>query len=252
MKKRTLTTAISLILCVLYMAAQDIIVTREEKRIEAKITEVSDTEIKYRDANNPDGPLFVMGVDKISTIIYSNGTVKVFEQPQAPAQSGTRPPISAQYQASLNRGQQPQAGGTEMISRYDDYYVMGNERMNEDQYLRFIQQTCPAAYSSYQKGKKLWGMGWGFFGASMACLSAGSVMYSLGRSDGSPGLVIPGSFMIGAGSGFFCASIPCLAVGNVKRRNSHEVYNSSCVRRSSPYSLNVGYGANGVGLAFAW
>ena len=251
MSKRTFTTAISLLLCVLYITAQDIIVTREEKRIEAKITEVSDTEIKYRDANNPDGPLFVMGVDKISTIIYSNGTVKVFEQAQAPAIS-SRPPMSAQYQASLNRGQQTQMGGTEMISRYDEYYIMGNERMNEDQYLRFVQQTCPAAYASYQKGKKLWGMGWGFFAASLACLAGGSTMYSIGRNEGTPGLAIPGAALIGAGSGFFCASIPCMVVGKIRKDNSHEIYNSACVRKSSPYSLNIGYGGNGVGLAFAW
>ena len=60
--------------------AQDIIVTKDSKRIDAKIEEIGTTEIKYRKANNPNGPLFVMLVSEVESIIYENGEVQSFSQ----------------------------------------------------------------------------------------------------------------------------------------------------------------------------
>ena len=60
--------------------AQDIIVTNDAKKIEAKILEVSKTEIKYKEADNLEGPTFVLGVEDINSIIYSNGKVALYNQ----------------------------------------------------------------------------------------------------------------------------------------------------------------------------
>ena len=40
--------------------AQDIIVTKEAKKIDAKILEVSTSEIRYQELDNLDGPTFVL------------------------------------------------------------------------------------------------------------------------------------------------------------------------------------------------
>ena len=58
--------------------AQDIIVTHESERIEAKVYEVSETEVRYKRSDNPDGPIFVMSADKIATIVFENGSVQTF------------------------------------------------------------------------------------------------------------------------------------------------------------------------------
>lgn len=58
--------------------AQDIIVTKDAKKIEAKILEVSKNEIKYKEFNYLDGPTFVLGVEDINTIIYANGKVELY------------------------------------------------------------------------------------------------------------------------------------------------------------------------------
>lgn len=58
--------------------AQDIIVTKESKKIEAKITEVSKSEIKYKKFDYQDGPTFILSTDDIVTIIYANGEVVVY------------------------------------------------------------------------------------------------------------------------------------------------------------------------------
>lgn len=61
--------------------AQDIIVTNDAQKIEAKILEVSRTEIKYKEKSNLNGPTFILETKEISSIIYSNGQVKVYNQP---------------------------------------------------------------------------------------------------------------------------------------------------------------------------
>ena len=58
--------------------AQDVIVTKQSERIDAKIIKVTDAEIEYKQYNNPDGPTFTMSASKIASIIYSNGSVQTF------------------------------------------------------------------------------------------------------------------------------------------------------------------------------
>ena len=68
-----------LLSCMLGAAmAQDIIITTDAKKIEVRITEVSKSEIKYKEADNIDGPVFVLPIEDISTVIYANGKVSVF------------------------------------------------------------------------------------------------------------------------------------------------------------------------------
>ena len=60
--------------------AQDIIVTNDAQKIEAKILEVSKSEIRYKEQDNLDGPTFVLETNEISSIIYSNGKVVLYNQ----------------------------------------------------------------------------------------------------------------------------------------------------------------------------
>ena len=60
--------------------AQDIIVTKDAKKIDAKILEVSTSEIRYKELDNLDGPVFILRADEIVTIIYANGKVVLYNQ----------------------------------------------------------------------------------------------------------------------------------------------------------------------------
>ena len=62
----------------LFVSAQDIIITRDEKKIDAKVLEISETEVKYKEADDLEGPTFVLGIQKIASIVLSSGKVKVF------------------------------------------------------------------------------------------------------------------------------------------------------------------------------
>ena len=82
--KKLIVIACALLASVM-LFAQDIIVTKEAKKIDAKILEVSTSEIRYQELDNLDGPVFVLRTDEIVTIIYANGKVVLFnEAPQEP------------------------------------------------------------------------------------------------------------------------------------------------------------------------
>ena len=78
MKRRFLLLLMSALCVPLF--AWDVIITREGGKIEGKIEEVSEKLIKYHKASNPDGPLFVIELKEIATVIYENGDVQAFEE----------------------------------------------------------------------------------------------------------------------------------------------------------------------------
>ena len=227
-----------------FVSAQDVIITREAKRIEAKIIEVSSTEIKYKEFSNQDGPTFVLNTTEINTIIYKNGSVKVFDEPKQNA------PAYNNGSASTT-----QFNGAP-ITRSDKTYYMGNQQFTEEQYAQFVQKNCTQAFEAYTKGKKLRKTGYQLLASGLPIFGAGVIFYGVGVGVGTAerdesmilGLGIPGAIMMGVGSGLTVASIPCIVVGTIRRNNSHEIYNTNCAR---PVALqfDIKSTGNGIGLA---
>lgn len=95
MKKTFILLMIALMISSLAMA-QDVIVTTDAQKIEAKILEVSKSEIKYKEKGNLNGPTFVLGTEEINSIIYSNGKVVLYNQPAEVEKSQEEIPQPAQ------------------------------------------------------------------------------------------------------------------------------------------------------------
>lgn len=81
MKKLLSIFTISLLSICVY--AQDIIVTIKAQKIDAKILEVSTSEIRYKELDNLDGPTFILRVEEIHSVIYANGKVVLYNQPKS-------------------------------------------------------------------------------------------------------------------------------------------------------------------------
>lgn len=58
--------------------AQDIIVTRDGNEIAASVKEISEKLVKYKKAENLEGPLYTLNKSEIFMIKYENGTKDVF------------------------------------------------------------------------------------------------------------------------------------------------------------------------------
>lgn len=73
--------------------AQDIILTTDAQKIEAKITEVSKSEIRYKEKDYPDGPTFVLATEDVNSIIYANGKVVLYNQNAANPEPQPEQPV---------------------------------------------------------------------------------------------------------------------------------------------------------------
>lgn len=112
--------------------AQDIIVTTDAQKIEAKIIEVSKSEIRYKEKDYPDGPTFVISTDEISSIIYANGKVVLYNQPNTPAPKSDelQPAIDESIaEITLLSGRTITAHIVELRSDHVTYTIDGSERV---------------------------------------------------------------------------------------------------------------------------
>ena len=75
--KKIIATLLGAYMCSIAFAS-DVIITREAKKIDAKISEVGIFVVKYRLANETDGPTYVMPKNKIAAISYENGRVETY------------------------------------------------------------------------------------------------------------------------------------------------------------------------------
>ncbi|MES2590940.1 MAG: hypothetical protein V4608_03560 [Bacteroidota bacterium] len=69
--------------------AQDTLIMKTNAEIVGKITEINQTEIKYKKADNINGPVYVANKWEVSKVKYSNGTTDVFnlEKPLSTSQN---------------------------------------------------------------------------------------------------------------------------------------------------------------------
>ena len=74
--------------------------------------------------NNPKGPLYIMQTTDINTIMYQNGTIKVYDNTRK----------SAPGAAVIPSAQDPNS----LIVKKDNYYFLGEQQMDEAQYVEFI------------------------------------------------------------------------------------------------------------------
>ena len=215
-----------------FVSAQDVIITNDSRKIDAQIIEVSQTEVKYKEKSNPNGPTFVLNTSEINSIIYANGSVSTFNQAQNASQQQ-----SGSYQANG----QLQAGS--FITRSGNSYFYNGKSMSESEYVAFIQNNCYEAWQSHQNGKKLVKNGWTFFGVGLGCFVI-SIPLAF-----APYSIYYDPILWGAGSGFLISSVVCLPIGYSRVHNSHEIFNQQCAKRTAKLELGLQTSQNGLGLA---
>ena len=68
---------------ILSVQAQDLIVLKDGNVIEARITELSPTEIRYRRFEQLSGPIIVIPADQVLSVRYEDGTVDLIDAPKS-------------------------------------------------------------------------------------------------------------------------------------------------------------------------
>ncbi len=246
MKRLTLFLLCATILVTIY--AQDIIVTNNSERINALITEVSETEIRYKKADNPDGPIFVLPTSDISSILYRNGDVQTFAQHdnQAPQETGVMTSTFKSVSASEDLKYIP---GQQLRRMHSNCYYYGNLQMNDAVFREFIRNNCSAAYRQYKTGYNLKMTGSitsflciGGVGAALLGVAAAEKNY-----DKSMKFLIPGTVLLATGVASF---FTFYYVGKKKQDTAYQTFNSQCANSGrTALSLNIGVANNGLGLS---
>lgn len=85
----------------------DIIKLRDGGEIKAVIIEITQSEIKYKRASNPNGPMYTIGKNDVESILYPNGETDVFAQ------------VNLDDESSLQREAKPALDNFELIGLYN-------------------------------------------------------------------------------------------------------------------------------------
>ena len=223
--KRHLAFCILFLMFASTMWAQDIIVTNDAQKIEAKILEVSKTEIKYKEKSNLNGPTYILETKEISSIIYSNGKVVLYNQESTAKDSTPDKPTE------INAEQNKESDATEgtkatytpgRIYRDNGQYLHNDTYISAKEVERILEREDPVAYKEWQKAEGL--------------LIAGGVFDGIGL-----GLAIGGLFTLIqprnyiACLGIECGALVSLGVGLGLTFGSSAHYNKAIDIYNSKY-----------------
>lgn len=212
--------------------AQDLLILKSGKELKVKIVEDGPEIIKYREFEDPSGPLYTIAKSNVASIRYEKGS-KITQEAK------TGEPAKAATDA-LSDGSKTPALTAKKKSVYLDGVIQAPRSV------RLIMEDNPEALASYEKGKRLCSLSTSCaFGVMITSFVFTQRVNKKETSEekiraGMPGLIIDGGFIV--------AAIIMSSSGKSKIRNSVTLYNSA-VNKPVSYKLDLGLQTNGVGLA---
>jgi|SRR5664280_1650084 len=214
--------------------AQDILILKSGKEIKANIIEESTDMVKYREYENPEGPLYSIGKDKIATIKYKKGAKEV-------------PDINAGVQEKIIQETAiPLQSNTIQTLEYKKRYVLSNGKIQSVRKVKTLMEDYPEALDLYESGTTLCSLSNACAGGVIViCFIATEV--SNGMKDESKGktIVFTG---LGISGALIISGIVLASSGKHKIRNSVRIYNSA-INKPVACKLNFGIMGDGIGLA---
>ena len=222
MKRKIFVTAVILSAMSFWLSAQDVIVTKDSRKIRAKVTEVNVNDVKYKAFTNQDGPTYTIPKSDIVSILYQNGDEETFVRASSPSRAKpsdtfSQPPLT--YRNGV---------------RLEGVRLKPND-------VRMVMEEDPDALYTYNKGRKLGSIAFGlsYAGGAMIGVNLGLLI-----ADYDP---IPVLYALGGTSIVTGLVLAFIADGKIKQ--SVSIYNSGQRRYSAvPYQINFGLTQTGVGF----
>lgn len=157
--KRFICSCLAIALSFLAMAADfDILIKTNSEKIEALIQEVSDTEVRYRKASNPTGPVFVISMSELATIIYANGDVQAI--------NASAVPTTSSMATTTPTAQQPMSNTGKFDHIFNDYkqteqYQKKERSKRTYEWEQFIMANYACFITPYQYNQHAVGLSYG-------------------------------------------------------------------------------------------
>ncbi len=265
--------------------ASDMIVTKDARKIDAKILEVSSSEIKYKKVSNLDGPLYVMPVTEIQTVVYENGEVEIYEERKEEEVAklvakeenynkvaNVKTQNESKQKSSVERtterkedsyGYRSSSKASSAIEEKTVYYdqdpIYGSERAKVERTLKTNgdvlgyrslngKQLTSNEYANYLKRHCTPALE--TYRRGNGLLSAGIAMIVVGDMIGCAGLAANGNIPVFAfGAIVEVIGIPLIINGAKVRRKSLKVYEKNCLNNDVAFEYRVGVAGKGVGVS---
>lgn len=203
--------------------ANDTIITKNAERLIVKITEVSSQEIKYKELDNLDGPVFVLNTAEISSILFNNGATRTFN-------------TATNSTANI-------CGATKIRN---NLLVVNGESMTRNQFEKYLHDNDQDAYRMLNQGNRTYNAGCALLGVGLVCDFFG---FLVGTTASNTNLATCGYICASIGGLMEIACIPTLIVGSSKIRQSAEIYTRNCERKQNyAVTLTPGITSNGFGF----
>lgn len=247
--------------------AQDIIVTKQSEKIEAKITDVEQDQIKYKKFSYQDGPTYTIKKSEIASIIYQNGDVETFANVEKQQNntgnygasqkfgefvSGYCTHVSIRSRALLGGNYANYDGYVigEKIDGLSDMEIENKIRSGELIYFQdmdfknYLEKYDTEAYYKLKQGHACTVSA--YILTCVAAAGAGAMLGILMGGGSSMAIVCCGAPALGIG----LISIPLWISGSrICNSRVPEIYNNNNLRKNTTsLGLNVGVTGNGVGF----
>lgn len=241
MKK--LFTLLLCIICATMVYAQDIIITKDSKRIEAKIIEVTPTTVKYKKWNYQDGPDISEAKSNIAAIMWGNGEVEAFnietEKTTVEQKDTVVAPVIKREVVKQDLPYITKSGNM--------YITSDNKHLPAEEFEYYLEKNCRGAYDIWVSGELTRVAGWTLFGCGLGLDLISAISYSV-RGGYTP------TTLACAITGGLCeiACIPTLIVGYSKKQKAVNYYNGYCSKKQNNIALNFGYTHNQLGIVLTF
>ena len=228
--------------------AQDMIVTRDSRRIAAKVTEINVDNIRYRLFDNLEGPLYTMSKNDVVSITFQNGLTQTFTTTTSTPVQTTSTPVQ-----TTQANTQTRLASTQTAQPYNPAYNSGQRRLTTAEKLREMQINYPALFSQYNAGRSMKSAGWALTGIGIGATVLGAAIGVAGEENYDDAQSQAGAVIMTGGIILVATGIPILAVGAGKRRRALRAFDNQyyAVEKTTPqFQFNV-Y-PNSVGLAYVF
>lgn len=250
MKKTIFNMLLSL--CLLFFCytatAQDLIIKSDGSIIRALISEIDDFSILYHKWEDPSGPAFRIGLDKVIKVQYQNGTEQSFTKSQSQVLNDNI------FSSKLDR-----SGRLEYIGR-GDFRLSGRKILDNSQYVELFApegyyDTFKSAQTQRRMGSVFIPLGAGLLGFGSLCAAISiinAVEYNkeawqteIWNDSFTKGYMIASIAFYAVGGTLLSIGIPLKIIGTNRLKGIADEYNT---RHSTTASLNIGPTPDGFGM----
>lgn len=264
---KRITLLIALVAIAMTSIAQDIIVTRSQTRIEGKVLEISDTEVKYNKQEAPNGPSLVLPTSEIVTILFSNGEVvnfqaspatkqtEVFQEESENTQGESAPTWDnteyVEFPIRFKTGKEIMyRTGTQLTIEQGKVYYR-DVRLKEKEYKEFLSLCDGGAYQLYEEAKRC--EKWGMVMLTTSLFGMGYGVYT--TLSGQKKMEKKALVSICASIGIFFWSLSPMFKYESYRNQANDAFNQGCAWRAAkrqPAELSLSASPCGLGLTLTF